>query len=475
MRLSLLAIMTAVVVCLTIPGWGQDTTSQDTTPPTPTPIKYSGSVNFQYQGRFQGSQSANDLSQNLYFNVDGLFDGKVSVSLAMKFEEELDGYDTYQQNSTYYSFEGISDTYSQRNNGSLYYLYTDIKDVFGPTDLRLGRQYIYQLNFVHFDGASFKWDDLGDFNLETFIGKPVDYYTSDGNLTYGGSLDWHPWRYGSFGMAFMNFSQDSYNDNYLGFNAKQYFGDYLSLDEHYTFLNSDPQDFQVDGTYTVPALGLNLNATYYRQISELLDYSDQFSAYYQAIGDYEPFNMVTLGAYKEIGDHLTLNAGYTHRGLNDSYYESEYNRQYNLYFGGVTFRNIAVKDLDFSVTLQRWETHAYITSTTAELNANPTAGGNTEPNEVTVYYNVPGDNFITFSAEMAYHWNKKNRIQIGTDFQKYKYNYDTNEEMVDVRTSYLKWRWQLSEDWQFYAKLQQEQETGDDPYYEVVTSLSYSF
>ncbi len=475
MKMLIVLGIVGTLISIPISGWGDDVPSQDTTLASSTPIKYSGTLNFQYQGRFQGGQSANDLSQNLYLNVDGLFDGKVSVALAMKFYEELNGYDTYQRNSTYYSFEGISDTYSQRNKGDLYYLYTDIKDVLGPTDLRLGRQYLYQLNFVHFDGASFKWDDLGDFDLETFIGKPVDYYTSDGNLTWGGSLDWHPWRYGSFGLAFMNFSQDSYSDNYLGFNAKQYFGDYLSFNENYTFLNNDPRDLELEGTYTLPALGLNFNATYYRQINELLDYSDQFSAYYQAIGDYQPFNMVTFGTYKELGEHFTLNAGYTHRDLNNSDYEDEFNRQYNLYFGGVTFRNIVVKDLDLSVTFERWETHAYTTSSTAELNGNPRAVDNTGPNQATVYYNVPGDHFDTLGAELAYRWSKKNRIQIGTDFQKYKYNYDTNEEMVNVRTYYLKWKWQINESWQFYTKVQDEQETGNDPYYEVVTSLSYSF
>src|SRR5208283_2506422 len=142
MKMLIVLGIIGAIMSIPVSGLAEDTPSQDTVPPSSPPIKYSGSLNFQYQGRFQGGQSANDLSQDLFLNVEGLFDGKVSVALAMKFYEELEGYDTYQRNSTYYSFEGISDTYSQRNRGDLYYLYTDIKDVFGPTDLRLGRQYI---------------------------------------------------------------------------------------------------------------------------------------------------------------------------------------------------------------------------------------------------------------------------------------------------------------------------------------------
>jgi len=443
-------------------------------------VRFSGTMTYQYQGRFHGEDRDNELYRSYYLEMEGLADGKISGALGLRLFSNLDNYSQYRRNSTYYVYEGISDSYSRRNFTRLYYGYLDFTGLLGPGRLRVGRQILYPIDYLQMDGASYLLEDWkNQLDMELFAGVPVEYYSSrDGDYTYGFTLDWKAMDWLNFRGAGMAYSDSSHHNTLYAVGSRQHWGDELQLMEDLNLIESSGRNLQLQGIYTNAAKGLTFNATYYRQLKTLGDYADPYSPYYQALSDYEPFHLLNLNVVKEAGDHWVIEGGCTLRELTDSQTESAYNHAYQMYWGGVTLRDVTVKNLSFSLFLQRWVTDSYTTFTTANQNANPDDSSNTQPDEVKYYFTVPGDRNDTLSAELQYRWGQKrrNKIQLGTDYQKYKYHYETDEEYSNVRTWYLKCNYWINDKWQVSSRLQMEKQGGDpEEYYRIVSAVSHRF
>ncbi len=443
-------------------------------------VKFTGTMTFQYQGRFHGEDEDNEFYRSLYLEMEGLDGGKISGALGVRFLTNLDHFSQYRNNTTYYVYEGISDSYSHRNFSRLYYGYLDFSHWIGPGRLRIGRQSLFPVDYLQFDGASYLLEDWkNQLDVELFAGIPVEYYSSrDGDYTYGATMNWKAMDWLSFKGAGMVYSDSSHHNELFGLGSRQQLGERLQVIEDWTFLESRGRDLQFQGIYSHSERGFTLNATYYRQLRKLGEFADPYSPYYQALSDYEPFHLFNLSLSQEMGDRWVLEGGGTWRDLIDSKTESDYNHAYQMYWGGVTLRDFMVQNLSLSLFLQRWDTDAYTTYTTAIQNSNPDDPANTQSDEVLYYFTVPGDRNDTLSAELQFRWGekRKNRIQLGTDYQKYKYHYETDEEFDNVRTWYIKCRYWLNDKWQLYNRFQLEKQSGDpDNYFRVVSALSHRF
>jgi len=434
------------------------------------PVSFSGRIATLYQLRWQGDESDQDLAQYLALDADNLWKNKLDAALYLRLWEDIDGRYQAQGNRTYYEYEGISDTYTRRVNDRIYYGYIDIKNIIGTSKFRLGRQYLYDIEGIQFDGLRWGIEDFKGLDALAFFGQPVSYYSeTDGNRTYGGSVAYKFFPELKLGLDYLKYSEDSISDTYLALLMQNRFADRLRVYAKYAYLDSDPRDVMVQANYTNPHAAWNLNATYYQQLKKLEQYSNQFSPYYTALSDYAPFHQINITLYKELTPWVAGEAGFTKRQLAHSDDESEYNRAYDLYYATLIFRDIGVRGLDFSLTGQRWLTKSYTRTTSYYDDATATT-----PTTATI--TMPSDSVTSFGAELKYQWQKKLTVNLGTDYSQYKYDYDTDSEKTKVRTVYTKCRWKINKNIDWYTKVSREKQSDEEQgYYKVRSNITYNF
>ncbi|MDD3554425.1 MAG: hypothetical protein PHC35_07925 [Deltaproteobacteria bacterium] len=110
--------------------------------------------------------------------IDGL-----SFSFLGKYSKDLDG---TAEGSVFQDYLDVSSNERQRLDA--YYAYAEKRDIVPGLDMRLGRQYVYGAEVVHFDGLWMKADRLLDnrFSVEAFGGQIVQMYSDLNKNEVGG-------------------------------------------------------------------------------------------------------------------------------------------------------------------------------------------------------------------------------------------------------------------------------------------------
>ena len=122
-----------------------------------------------------------DLYQYLSLHVYDMMDGHLDFYSHGAFDIDL--------NETDGSDNAYDEAWPRLNES-----YLDFHD-YGPlSHLRIGRQFLYDVDDLHFDGlySSFLEDEQLGFFI--FGGRPVSYYSSNSNeWLAGGGVQWRPW------------------------------------------------------------------------------------------------------------------------------------------------------------------------------------------------------------------------------------------------------------------------------------------
>lgn len=460
-----LIVLSIFIIILYFAAFGSDEISNEATPPS-----FSGRIATQYELRWHDNQSDQDLAQYLALDVDNIWNNKLDAAIYLQLWEDIDGRYKPTGYKYYYVYQGISDTFTRQVNDRIYYGYINLKNIVGASQFRLGRQYLYELEGIQFDGIRWSLENFNGFDFLAFVGQPVTYYSDmESNWTYGGSLAYKFNREIKVGLDYLKYSEDTLSDNYVAFHMKNWFFDRFRINSQYAFLDSDPRDIQIQASYMNPVSDWNVNVIYYQQIIKLNQYTNQFSPYYTVLSDYAPFRQLNLAIYKDFTPIISGEMGYTKRQLAHSGDASEFNREYDLCYATLILHDIAVKGLEFSLSGQRWTTDSFTRTTSYFDDSNATTPIITE-------VRIPGDSVNTFGAEIKYRIKKIITMNLGTDYARYKYDFDTNAEQAKVRTIYAKYRWKINPHLEWYTRLSREKQSDDEHgFYKVRSTITYYF
>lgn len=178
----------------------------------------SGNFRAQYEGRWaEGGEEDHDTYDYLRFTTRPFFRDKVTISGSGRFTADLDG-----RESKSGAFRDILDSYDHQYNGRLYYLYADIKNpVIDKSNLRLGRQYLYSLENILFDGAKYE-QQIGPVESYVFGGLRVSQYSSTYFDTVTGSgVAFRPFVDTRTTLDYIRIIDDDFVDDEVGLNLWQ--------------------------------------------------------------------------------------------------------------------------------------------------------------------------------------------------------------------------------------------------------------
>lgn len=418
----------------------------------------SGNFRTQYEGRWaEGGQDDHDMYEYLRFKTKDFFHNKVTIAGSGRLSEDLDGHEPEDG-----EFRDILDSYDHSVNGRLYYLYADIKNpVIDKSSLRVGRQYQYSVETILFDGAKYE-QQIGAIDTYAFGGLRVSQYSSTYFDTVTGSgVSVRPCMDTRTTLDYVRVISDEFSDDEIGLNLWQKIHEDLSFSGRYTVLNQSPKDCLVKLSWDKANWDASAQVSYYRFLHSMAEHSNNISPFYQILGSFKPFDLISLTGYKGLGEKFGISGGVDRRNVLNNDDEDTFNRDYNRTFFSFMVNNVILQESKASFTVEYWNTEG-----------------------------------IDHSTDLGIDYDKKIGkfdVGVGTSYSVYKYNFVGSndlqtildneysrdiEQKIDVRTYYLRLKYLLTKKSDVSLRWSSEISDADqdtDTYHQLLLSYSTNF
>ncbi|MGR3310265.1 MAG: hypothetical protein ACUZ77_05755 [Candidatus Brocadiales bacterium] len=356
-------------------------------------------------------------------------------------------------------FASIDDTYKKTLTGRLYELYADIKDVGIIDNTRIGRQYIHDVESLHFDGIKLSFNDLFPgvksqrgiqrVRFTAYGGVPVHLFESqpDGDFIAGAASEIIPRDGTRVRLDYIHVNDHNktignHEDNLYVLSAWQYMAEWWDIFGRYSLINGNGRDAQVRSVWNFSDIDLDIKFSFFRQLKTLNDFSIEFDEYFFLMGSYFAFSQYKFDVYKGLGKYLGIDLGLSIRDMDNNGREGAFNHEFNRYYGTLLINDYPFKGTSFSFTGE--EDH---TST---------------------------DKVRTFGVDARQAFNKRLSFGIGTYYTLYKFDFRTKTERDNVRTVYTNIKWNLLKRWKVVFGYEVEF-LDSETFHTVDTSLKFTF
>ena len=362
-----------------------------------------------------------------------------------------------QSQSGFSPFEDISDTYTSKVIGFIYDAHLDINDLLPYLpQVRIGRQAGTRDEPVFFDGIAADVAVDQRLNLTVYGGAAVHFYelnnTWGSDTLAGAGIDYSPFNSTMLSLDYLDAHDE--RDPFLGtgrgdrqssITVRQRLTPFLRAMTKYRYLNKEPRDIKARVIQAFPEADLELSMSYFKQFRTQNELSNEFSSYFDVLGQSVPFQSYDAKVRKMFGRHYALDIGYFQRSLVEAQEENAFNRGYKRAFGVFEMTDLLFDGLTFSLSGDYWD---------AKERKSTSAGSDLE---------------YKFKNRM-----KKAKIGMGTYYSLYKYDYYVQlGERQKVRTYYLNGTVPLAKGLFITAKYEYEQSVED--YQTVKIGMRYDF
>jgi hypothetical protein len=397
-----------------------------------------------YQYRSVGGDEDSDIYE--YWNLRGrdLYDGVLDFYFSGRLSKDIDGTSDSAFDDSFVSGEG-NDSAWQDQVYQLYATYNDPKHRFR---LRLGRQYIDDVGWLHIDGGFLKLFEREKISGSLFFGQPVSYYNSGADNWAGGyALKLRLWKGNKIKLTYVRYEDDSTDedDDLSTIDVWQRLGEHIRAHGHLSFLDDRFRMLGGDLFYVSPDGFFDLFFKVTRS-GDLSKESNEYSPLSGVLGNREESTFLSLRGTFTIKSWLRVSPGISSRLVDESDRDDR-NREFANY------------DLTFNVTPhEHWST---------SLTGN--------------YWSVSeDDNFFGLTGEIDYHPSKTWNFTVGTAYREYKYTAEIstsdNEISPDVYTLYASTKVNITKSMSIKVQLETESNSFEsDNSVRLRTSLTTRF
>lgn len=420
------------------------------------PIKFN--IEGRTTSRYEFRKTYDDADQDFYQylsarlnneanKVSGEFFGRLSWDIG-----------SVQNKTDHYTFDSIDDSFDYNANVRIYYGYVKIREPkllgFKTIEaIRIGRQYVYEGETVHFDGVrldSHEFKFLG-FNpkLSFYGGIPVNLFesSSEGDGLLGGSVQLKPYVTTRLRVNYQLILDETslYGDKHTDITQLaiwQRVGTHLNLHGQTSSLDNYRRDMSLRATLNLPEQGFFIQGSYFEQLETLGGYALEFDPFYTATGALYPYQQSSINGTKEFSDNFMVGGGLSTRDLTDEDDKGPYNHEFNSWYINPIISNFPIEDTQISIT-----------------------------NEV---FDTSNNDISTLSAVISHKCSKKLKSSIGTYYSLYKYDYYQNEEKDKVRTYFVGFEYKLRKGVKATFDYEFESD-GFDRYANIKFGLAYPF
>lgn len=423
-------------------------------------MQISGSLSLRYSFRTTDLAtervSDQDAFADLRLNAAGPGADDLEFHFLGSLRSDLDGNQNVQP---FFPLEDINNTHDRRVDGEVYEAYTVLKNTLRPdVRARVGRQPGTRDEQITFDGVAADVGAAnGKVNVTLYGGVAVHFQEVNSHWgedsLQGAGIDYRP--VPSTGMSadylLVNDKQEYLPDNelfrdrLLAFKVWHRFEPFSRISAAYRFLDGDPRDLAVKAAAALPGQDIELTASYYRQIQDRDELTNEFAPVSFVMGTSAPFQSVDLKARKFFGDWLSLDAGYFKRLLLDNGDTGPFNKDYSRSYLASELMDLFFPGLSWTLTAEVWRT----------------SGATTD----------------TYGTDLAYSFRtrgRKGRVAAGTYFSLFKYDYYLELGAREkVRTYYVEGKHAMADRVSLNARYEFEQ--GIEKYQVLRLGMRYEF
>lgn len=383
-------------------------------------VRGSFSTRYVYRtAEFSGDQAKDsDLFEQLRLDVTAPKNKNYEFHFLGKAREALGD---NQNEEIFFTLEDIGDAYSSRVTGVIYDAHLDMNNLltFLP-QVRIGRQAGTRDEPVFFDGLAADVAVGRRLNLTVYGGAAVHFYELDYRLGSdflgGAGMDYTLFNSTMLSLDYLDvhderdpFLGEDRGDQHYSIALRQRFTPFLRAMAKYRYLNKDPRDIKARVIQAFPEADLELSMSYFKQFRTQNELSNEFSPYFDVLGQSVPFQSYDAKVRKMFGRHYALDIGYFQRSLVEAQEENSFNRGYKRAFTVFEMADLLYDGLSFALTGDYWD---------ARERKSASAGFDAE---------------YKFKNKL-----KKAKIGAGTYYNLYKYDYYVQlGERQKVRTYYL--------------------------------------
>ncbi len=426
----------------------------------------SGAFTLRYHGRHAegDGRSDQDFYESLRLSYINPKNEKISGYLSGALRQDIDDPSTL--------FRSIDDTHDNSLRGYLYELYANINDIGIIESAKIGRQYSYDVENLHFDGLHLRFKPFHNIRFATFAGIPVHFQesSSDGDWISGISVEIKPLENSTIRFDYVVSSDNSddtignHHDNLFIVNAWHNIKQWWRIYGRFSKLDSISRDLQIRSFWNFSSLDLNIQFSYYKQSQKLGDFTTTFNEFVPSMGNYEAYDQYTLDIYKGIGNHMGINIGASLRELKDESDENSFNNDFERYYITYSLFDYPLKGLTTTVTGEDYET--------------------------------AGDDIQSISFDVTHNFSKNLKISLGTYYSLYKYDTTSGVDLTalnsmsedtffpvdslneserdNVRSYYLKVKKRFFDNWEIWGKYEYEN-FDSDIFHTFQTALKVKF
>lgn len=369
---------------------------------------------------FSSDNTDQDIYEYLNIDFGDESRNRVTAHLYGRATQDLDG---ARDVKGFYIFDSITDTYKSSLNLRLYHAYIDINSFWIFSKMRVGRQYLYDTpEILYIDGGLVETKSIekaGNLTFGIYGGLPTHLFESsvEGDVIFGLYSTWQflpsnkmrvDWTY----IRDVNFLGLN-NNNLFGISFWQTIAKQYHIYLQSTILDSRWRDITIKGTYNNPDKNFWVSG-YFKRLNETQkQLSIQFDPYFVVAQELFPYNQYQIDLYKGLGEHISISSGIMIRDLQDENKSNRFNREFRRFYITPAY-HIKKPIMDISLILEWWD------------------GAGTE-------------DIKTAGLDITTTCSKKLKISIGTYYSLYKYDYYLDIERQNVRTYYLKAKYQLKD------------------------------
>lgn len=415
----------------------------------PLGIPVHGYLKAEYRGRWTGDASDHDLVGTLSLDLGEAERQRVTAHFLGDVSLDLDG-DV--GNTGFYDFDSLRDSRGKDAVPLVYAAYLDVHRT-GPLELiRLGRQSIQETpEPAFFDGLRLETAELGRqrVRLGAYGGVAVRLYEgqSTDELLGGAYAQSRLWQGARLRLDWLHLRDDSgpeeLSNDLLGADAWQSLGESIDLHAHGSAIDGEARDVRVRASYNRSDWDLLVQAIWFQLLREQEDAVLEADAFYPVLGMQVPYADGRLLVSKGFGDSLNLDLGVDVRRLTGGDMPSDFNREYERWYGTLDLMDQVVQGSSLSLTGEWWRS-----------DGTETASGGLD---------------VTCPVGAA------SKVSLGTAHYLYKYDPASGDERVDVQTYYLEIEHKPTAAWRLSAEYQLEDDSSSELFHEVRCEAIWSF
>ncbi len=288
---------------------GSSSIEKDTVDPFPRSVKISGNLHSTYVLRSFDGEEDSDIYEFFSLRMKDMVNNRIDGFFSMYWHKDLDGktHVPSGQSDPFLDLDTSGDVDFRCYNG-----YLDFRSLgFAKSRLRIGRQFLEQVDYAHFDGASYSFSPIDALDIALFGGRPIAYYSSSGSdALYGSHIQYRLTRQTKASLCYYRYDADNFRDDLGVMDVWHRFAPNLQTHIGFSLLDGEPYMLRLDWCCRLDPMDMDAMVQVLRLFDTVGDHTINFNPYFPLLNGYEPFTYGSFSISKGIYEFLSLTAGF---------------------------------------------------------------------------------------------------------------------------------------------------------------------